>query len=406
MLARWQPPANVDALFDIFALESGHTTEFRSAAQAERNCSLFTSYEDVTDVCWCTGFSLSLPRYGLFDRNFWVADNKETEGKRFVLALQIFTTATAIVMVILVVARFIVNARIIKARGDRDRTTVERSSGQSRTLEVRLRIAEVCRKKTVTRLCRLVFELCLVGIHVPVLCGDWYISSWAWINGWSDQTADRPVFFHYHATDLGFLLWLRLMWPLFRSLRNHSVFSGSEQARALALKLEREDNSQKTGAMFAFKMMLRQQPIRLMVILTSIDVLATSSMVWTLEKAVPCVVASLRRWVAPAATAAACPFPLPFPSRARARSHTPLAAVHRSAPSISHTLIAAQVRNSALDRLRLAHSRHDVHRWLRRSLRGHFRGANSFVLRRPALWNSHRRRDDRELRRLGGARAV
>ena len=194
---------------------------------------------------------------------------------------------------------------------------------------MRLRIAEVCRKKTITRLCRLVFELCLVGVHVPVLCGDWYISSWAWINGWSDQTADRPVFFHYHATgelilmyrytvcanpahdltcppliyyhillvvsfeDLGFLLWLRLMWPLFRTLRNHSVFSGSEQARALALKLEREDNSQKTGAMFAFKMMLRQQPIRLMIILTSIDVLATSSMVWTLEKAVPCVIISL-----------------------------------------------------------------------------------------------------------------
>ena len=130
MLARWQPPANVDALFDIFALESGHTTDFRSAAQAERNCSAYTSYEDVTDVCWCTGFSLSLPRYGLLQRSFWVADNKETEGKRFVIALQIFTSAFAVVMVMLVFARFIVNARIIEARGDRDRTTVERSSGQ------------------------------------------------------------------------------------------------------------------------------------------------------------------------------------------------------------------------------------------------------------------------------------
>ena len=293
-LRDWQPPQHVDWIFDVFAVQSGEPKAFRAAAAAARNCSAYTSYSEVTDVCWCTGFSLALKKASLFSREFWIADNEETEGKRSVLALQLATSLLALVMVLFVLLRFVVNAKIITTRGNVHRATVERSSvGQAKTLDVRLRLSALCRKRTLSRLARLFFEIFLVSVHVPALCGNWYISSWVWINGWSKQSADRPVFFHYHATDLSCVLWLRVMWPLFRSLRNHSVFSGSEQARALALKLEEEGDDVKTGAMFAFKMMLRRQPVRLMVIITAMDVLATSSLVWTLEKAVPY---GIERW--------------------------------------------------------------------------------------------------------------
>tara|TARA_B110000208_G_C11753216_1_gene424209 strand:- start:64 stop:1842 length:1779 start_codon:yes stop_codon:yes gene_type:complete len=290
-LRTWHPAPSTDALLELGISAAGRRTALtaldRADVEAQRNCSRFVSYDDVVDLAWCSCWSVNAALAKGAGRAAKAADaTPERTWKLVALLLQALTSCNAVALVILVLHRFVVNAQILDERGMVHRASAESAAGGSRggrrvRFSSSLRVALACgaTPRNRARLLRLFVELILAGLHVPVLVSDWYLPTLVWVG-------EKPLLFHYHASDINVVLWLRWIWPLFRTLRNRSVFSGGEQARALALRTAGGDASV-GGTFFAFKMAFRERPARLIVILALFTTLSCASIVWVFEKACP-----------------------------------------------------------------------------------------------------------------------
>ena len=290
-LRGWRPPPEADGLLNL-SLRLGLWEVTRAEVTHGNNCSRFANYYEVEDGPWCTRFTMNGVQLHPERSAGHGAAAAERSWKVAAVLLQLLTSVNAIALVALVVVRFVVNAQILDARGLVHRSSVDAAAGSRgagrRGASLRVALACGATKRNRMRLLRLGVELLLAGFHVPAFVSDYYIPGYIWVAN-EDRGADVPLLFHYHATDLNILLWLRLVWPLFRTLRNRSVFSGSEQARALANKLEESgsDAVQRGNAAFAFKMMFRQQPSKLITLLAIFTTVACASTLWTFEKACP-----------------------------------------------------------------------------------------------------------------------